>query len=439
MALATRLMRAGPGHSASAVVRSLPPGLSGGGMGGSSSTVMIPMGGSRAGTGLVVSQATAMQVSTVYACVAIRAEDVARCTPSLVREDKPWEAVKDHAVAEIFRRPNRVQTWFEFAEQLEAALLLRTNAYAVCLRDSRGNPLELIPVNPDWVQVLESPGGHLFYSVGRAGLWLQAVLGGMPQAIPAEDVLHLRGLSFNTVLGAARLAFARETFGLALAQERQAAKWSANASRPSGVLTTEGTLTDEQAKRAKAEWQALNSGIENTGSTAVLEGGLKWAQMQMTSVDAEFMASRTFTVEEICRFFRMPPHKVGHMGGATKGNIAAQDQDYVNNTVMPDLERIEQKLVRFFGLDREGLAVNLDEEKLLRADIKTRTESNRAAIMSMQLTPDEARAKERREPKGGKADELQFPLNLAARGSHAEGVAPDDAGRPPDGELAPGG
>ena len=124
-----------------------------------------------------------------------QAKDVARCVPTLytINPDGTRLALRDHPVAKLLKRPNRVQTWFEFARDWTIAYLLRGNGYAVILRDYRGNPVELLLVNPDAVMVLESSDGQWFYNVNRIGLFQIAMLRDFPVAIPAEDVMVLRG------------------------------------------------------------------------------------------------------------------------------------------------------------------------------------------------------------------------------------------------------
>src|SRR3954470_2236512 len=125
------------------------------------------LGGTNSATGLSVTQTTAVGISTVYACASIRSKDVARCIPRLMRQEaaRSETPVFDHPVAKLFNRPNQTQTWTEFCRQMHAAYLLRGNAFAVILRDGRGNPVALIPVNPELVILYEANDGGIFYSV----------------------------------------------------------------------------------------------------------------------------------------------------------------------------------------------------------------------------------------------------------------------------------
>jgi HK97 family phage portal protein len=182
---------------------------------------------SASAAGMSVTQVTALQVSTVQACVSIRAEDVAKLPVHVYRNTVDPDGspnggrmiVADHPLERVLRRPNGYQSCFEFIEQMQVAFLLRGNAYAVILRDGRGRVTSLIPVNPDRVWIYEAPGGEVFYQVARRGLHEMAILRDEPLMIPAEDIFHLRWMALdNSLYGASRIGLAREAIGLALSQ-----------------------------------------------------------------------------------------------------------------------------------------------------------------------------------------------------------------------------
>ncbi len=405
-------------------------------VGGSAALSFPVLGAQPSASGMLVSQATAIGVATVRQCVGIRAGSLARCAPRLVPHGQRYtaESLADPTLDRLFRRPNRIQPWFNFAEFIAASLLMRSNAYIVKLRDGSGAITELIPVNPDLVQVLEAVDGSLFYQTSRIGLWLAAVLSDVPIAIPDYDVIHIRDLSFNALLGAARLSTGRDTIGLAISQEQQASRWAGSGARPAGILKTSKQLTEDAALRLKRRWEELNAGVLNAGRTAVLEDGLEWQQMQMNSVDLEFLKSREFQVREICRLFDVQPYMVGEAAGMAKGLIAELNADFVNRVVMNDVTRIEQALSLGLELadDRE---IMLDHRELLRADLSTQMDLARKGFLSGLVSQNEGRAQigqpRRPEPE---ADRLYPPTNLAPNGSAIDGVAGDGAGRPKDGE-----
>ena len=406
-----------------------------------------PLGSVSSASGLFVSQATAMTVPTVYACVTRRATDVSRCRPRLLKmkDDGTKVYIDDHPVAELFKTPNAPQTWIEFIEQMHTAYLLRGNAYAAIIRNGKGDPIALIPINPDAVMVLEAADGQYFYNVNRIGLWQIAMLRNFPVAIPSEDILHIRGLTFNSLVAVSTIGLARDTIGLDMGLSQQASRFVGNGARPSGVLMSDKVLSKDAAARLKSSWSDYQQGIQNVGGTAVLEEGIKWQQLQLTSVDMQFMAQREMSVLDVCRFWRVPPHKVAVADRAASMNIPQQDADYVNNTVAPDLDRWEAILCKTLGLDAEGISIEFDVNRLLRADIMTRYTAYRLGVTSGILTPNEARKAEGLPPSDAPmADELLVPANTAALGSDMTGTAADGAGRPaggaaPDAGLSTGG
>ncbi len=400
------------------------------------STLYPLLGGTQSATGLAINQTTAVSVSTVFACVSIRSKDVARCLPRLMREDaaRADKPITKHPVAMLFKRPNQWQTWTEFCRQMHSAYLLRGNAFAVIMRDGRGNPVALIPINPDLVILYEAPGGQIFYSVTRQGIFLNAILKDQPLMIPEEDIFHLRNISFNLLVGLSLISIARDSIGLAMGFEQQAARFMNNGARPSGVLQTDKQLSLDAAARLRTQWEQLRSGVNNAGKTAILEEGLKWQPTQLSSVDLEFIAQRQFAIADIARWFDMPLYKLGVQGEMSRLKFDDADQAYVNTTIMPDLDAWEQKFIQKFGLDEEGLVADFDERRLLRAAEATRINNQRLKIMSGISTQNECRAENGDPPLEG-GDVLLTPVNLAPSGSDMSGAAPDGAGRPDGGTL----
>jgi HK97 family phage portal protein len=390
---------------------------------------------------VIVNQSTAMKVTAVMACVRVRSQDVAKLPPKICRlaKDGSKTEARDHFLYPIFRRPNAWQTWFEFCEMMQVALLLRGNAYAVVIRDGRGKPIALVPVNPDRVSLYEAPGGEVFYQVARLGLHETAVLREFGLMIPSDDLVHLRwAASANSLIGLSPITLAAEAVGLAMAQETHAATLAGNGARPSGILTTDKRLTKDVATRLKAQWDSIHGGTGKTGKTAVLEEGLKWQQLTLTSVDMEFIASRKLQVEEICRIFGVSPVKIGVLDAAVGRAFEQVQLAHYADSVHPDLVRWEQKLEMYFELGDE-LDVAFDETELLRADLAARANAARVLQVSGITTPNESRRGFGLNPYPG-GDTLLVPQNvipieMAGKvGPGAPGPGSDQTGAP-----APGG
>ena len=266
-------------------------------------------------SGVDINQATALTATTVLAAVTMLCEDFAKLTPTIYRRnpDGSRAVANDHELYPLLYTPNDWQTYFEWAEMMQLSLVLRGNAYSVRIRDGRGNTIKLIPVNADWVGLWESPDGGIYYRITPNGLHLMHELWGQPFLIPAEDMLHVKGFSLNGLLGASRIAMAKEAIGLALGYERQAAQYMSQGASASGVLTTDQKLTPEAAKRMGQDWKDRKSGLQNAGKIVVLEQGLKYQPTTLTAADAQYIAARNLQIQEVTRIFRIPAHMLGDL------------------------------------------------------------------------------------------------------------------------------
>lgn len=389
-------------------------------------------------SGMRVSQETAMQVTAVMACVRMLAEDTSKAIPDLYRnhDDGSRKVATDHPLRRLLIEPNDWQTWQEFAMQMTAALVMRGNGYAVMPRDMAGRVRYFVPVNPDRVALWEAPDGSLFYMVTRAGLHETAVLRDEPILVPARDMLHLKGLSSNGLIGMSPIAVAREAIGLALAQEEQAGRWMGNAARPSGVLTTDQRLSAGAAKRIEEDWRRTKGGVQNSGATLVLEQGLKFQSLSMTSSDLEFIASRRFQIEEITRIFRIPIAMISEVSSSSHVDPDKRSQNYVNYSLSTLTHIWSSRLEKTFGLQKDGISVDFDMSLILRNDRATRYNSYRSGIMGGFITPNEARIDDGKNPIEG-GDVLLTPSNSTPFGSDHSGTAPDGAGHPAADEANP--
>jgi HK97 family phage portal protein len=380
--------------------------------------------------GVSVNQASAMQVSAVYACVSYIAYNMAMMGATIFRGERSGGNAKrqkatNHPLYPLLKIPAPWLTWFEFCGMMQTAVLLRGNGYAVILRDYRGQPKTLVPINPDRVALWEAPTGELFYMVTRSGLHEVAVLSGEPLLIASEDIFHLKALTMNGLLGLSPISLARESIGLAIAQEQLASRWAGNSAKPSGILTTDQKLSPEAATRLAADWKTLNTGLFNAGKTAILEQGLKWQSLAMTSSDMEFIASRDFQLSEIARIYRMPPHMLGVAARATGNSITQLAQEYLNYTLSTWIEMWEQRIAFTFNLDPDEMFIAFDVDRLLRADISTRFAANRIALGGTGWrTVNEVRADEGAEKVEG-GDTVFRPVNTAPVDSDVFAGMPD--------------
>lgn len=400
-------------------------------------------GGGTSNSGVSVNSHTAMRHVAVMACVSILSQDVAKIPFGIFRrrDDGGKEPATDHYLHKLLRKPNAWQTGFEFKEMLQAALVLRGNAYAVAVRNARGTPLYLVPIHPDRVELWEAPDGNYFYWVTRLGLHEMAVLRSLPLMIPAEDMLHLRWMpTWNSLMGTSRLSMVRESIGLSIGLEEHQARFVAQGARPGGVLSTDQKFaTKESRDQLREEWQRLQGGPRNSGGVAVLEQGLKWEALGLTMVDSQFIESRNFQVRDIARAFDVPPYKLAIEGEAEGAAMVQMGQQYLNGPISGYCERWKATFGIFFELDDDDLFLDWDYGHFLKADLSSRFTAYRQSVGGPWMSVNEAREAEgmARAPDG---DKVQQAGNMVPLGWKPPDKAADSAqGSDQTGSPAPGG
>lgn len=402
----------------------------------------VLLGGSASATGISISTRTALQEAACMACVLIRAGDLAKCQIHAYRLAADGEQVVMTGNAErLLRQPNYLpdgspwQTPMEFIEQMQVALLLQSNAYAVILRNGRAEPVALVPIAPDQVCLYEATDGDIYYQVARQTQLERALLAGMPELIPASSMLHVRGASLNGITGLSRIWMARDTLGLSLAMDRTAGKLFGNGAHPTMVLSTEKNLTDAIEKRARETFRSKQQGLENVGELMLIGGGVKPVQVQMNLMDAQFSEIRNKLYETVAMIFDVPKHRLGMND---QGDPLKSHQMYLNNTIATDAARLQFKLNQLFGFDGIDTFVEFDLDQFNLADPATRMETARIAVVGGLEAPNEYRRSEGKAPKPG-GDDIYRPSNMVPATTPA--VTPGSGGPGSDvtGKPAPGG
>ncbi|MBK3745928.1 phage portal protein, partial [Paraburkholderia aspalathi] len=223
----------------------------------------------------------------------------------------------------------------------------------------------------------------------------------------------IRGFGGDPVGGISTLRFARNAFGLAQSAERSASEMFLNGLRPSGVLKFKPWLNELQREVAKKEL-AAKMAVGNGGMPLILEGDTEWKQITISPEDAQMLETRTFSVEEVCRFFGVPPHMVGHTSKATSfgSGIESQTLGFQKFTLRRRFKRIEQVIEKqlLTPADRAaGIVVEFNQEGLLRGDTKGRASFYQTMTGIGAMTINEVRKLENLPPvEGGDVPRMQM-------------------------------
>ena len=326
--------------------------------------------GANSNSGIQVDELRALQTSAVYACVKILAESVASLPLHLYKRGKEGhnELAEEHPLFTcLYESPNEEMTSFEFRETMMTSLLLWGNAYARIIR-RQGHVTELWYLKPQYMTVeRDTTTGKIKYTYSDD-------ITNKTIVYKPNQILHIKGLSIDGVKGLSPIAQAREAVGLSLAAEEYGSKFFGNGARPGGVLEHPGILKNPE--KLRESWNQVYQGSKNSHKIAVLEEGMKYHSIGIAPEDAQFLETRKYQVNEICRIFRIPPHLVADLERATFSNIEHQSIEFVQYTIRPWLVRWEQEITKSLLSDEEKTLyfARFNVDGLLRGDYKSRME-----------------------------------------------------------------
>jgi len=340
-------------------------------------------------SGKTVNPSTAMQTSVVYACVRILAETVASLPLFLyIYTDKGREKAASHPLYTLLHaEPNPDMTSFIFRETIMTHILLWGNAYAQIIRDGRGGVLALYPLLPERMYVnRDIVTGEIVYKY--------IDIHGVQQVIPRDQILHIPGLGFDGLIGYSPIAMAKQAIGMTIAAEEYGSRFFENGAVPSGVLEHPDTIKDPE--RVRKNWNAAFGSSSNSGKTAVLEEGMKYHVIGLPPEQSQFLQTRKFQIEEICRIFRIPPHLVADLDKATFSNIEHQAISFVENTIVPWVTRLEQGFNKALlsTAEKRSYFIGFVVEGLLRGDYQSRMAGYSQGIQNGFLSPNDVRGLE---------------------------------------------
>jgi HK97 family phage portal protein len=372
-------------------------------------------------SGKIVSPGSAMQVTAVWTCIKIISETVGALPFGVFAQngEKRSPATKHPIHRLMHDEPNPQMSAMDFRMAMTSALCLWGNAYAKIVRRGNGVPIGLYPmpsqlVRPTWN--------------GSNGVWTYNYTpsSGAAQTLDADQVLHIRGMSYDGVNGLSPISLLGNSIGLAMALEEYASRFFSNGGVPSLVLQTPEKLGPDGIRNVRESWKNLYGGIENSNEVAVLEEQMTVKEIGVNPNNAQAVESRKFQLGEIARIYRMPPHMLADLDRATFSNIEQQSLEFVIYTLTPWLRMWEQSVNRqlFSDADKEIYSASFTVDELVRGDEASRASADAVGRQWGWLSANDCRQKRGMNPVEG-GDEYLVPMNmLPADGTPAPIPAP---------------
>jgi len=354
--------------------------------------------------GVPVTSDTALRLVDVLACVRLLAESASILPLKLYRRAGPRrDVLEDHPLSRLLQRPAPATTQSNLIASTVGSLALRGNAFLGLFRDASGALAQLAVLSPDRVRVDLAPGGQPRYTITDDQ--------GRMTTHTTRDVLHFKGLSMDGVMGLSPIGQARQALGLATALEQSAAALHGNGSLPQGVLSVSGSGpgVQDQMENLAGDFEARHRGSAQRGRIAVLSGDVTFHPLSLSPADADLVAQRKLSTQEVARLFRVPPSLIASESGnsLTYSTTEMEATNFLRFSLQPWLTVVEQAISAHPDLTPGPDAWwEFNVGSLLRADSKTRAEVYALALDSERgwMSRDEVRALERLNPDGGPTD-----------------------------------
>lgn len=352
-----------------------------------------------------VTPESAMRVTAVYACVSLISETLAALPLHVYKREKNKTSGKESRVkltghplyTLLHDMPVGGMTSFEWREMSISHTALRGDSYARIITGKNGRITEMPPILPDHIQPFRDRNGRIQYRWWEDGR-------GPTRILFDDEVLRVPHKMLDGINSLSPIATHRQTIGNALSASKFLSSFYANSAQPKGALMSDQPLTDDAAKALRKSWEERHQGPENAGRVAIFDGGMKWESIGMTMDDAQYLELQKFSVSDIARIYLVPPHKIGEMGAATFSNIEHQAIEFVVDTILRWVRRIEMRYNAYLLTAAErasGVYIAFDMKGLLRGDATARSNFYRALFYIGAINPNEIRQAEDLNPYDG--------------------------------------
>lgn len=390
-------------------------------------------------SGEMVSPDSAMTLCAYFASIRAISEDIAKLPACAVERIEPRgrRPLADHVVTRLFDESFSPSVGsFTGRETLLQWALGWGNGCAHIERDGNGRPLAMHLIHPTRLRI-RLDAGRLVYDV-RAD---DTAAGAPWVRLQQSDVFHLRGPG-DQYQGWSIARLGAETFGASMAARDFGASFFRNDTAIGAVISFPNRMDEGDRKAFRASLSDAYAGAQKAGTPLVLDNGAKIDRLSIAPEDAQLLDLKEFDVEEVARWFRIPPHKIGHLKRAAGwSTLEMANTDYVVDCLQPWAVRIEREAQRKL-IGTGPVSLRHYFQGLLRGDFESRTSGYSTMLNMGAMTPNEIRELEDMNPATDEnADRLLVQGALVRLDSLGERDAADrpagGAPPPPPGNAEP--
>lgn len=356
------------------------------------------------------SEELVMRLSAVWACVRLLAETISSLPVNIYERQADGSKVlrPEHELYGLLHMmPNADMTAQTFFEAYLASMLLRGDGWAEQKRVGRRRVA---------IDFLDPRRFHRTRNADGSWTNRYTEVNGETRIIPDGDLWHTLGFSTDGICGLSAVQYGSGIFRQALSADTAAQSTFDRGLLPTVGFKMQNVLQKTQREEFRENFSKSVAGAMNAGKPFLMEGGMEAVSIGIKPQDAQLLESRAWSIEEICRWFRVPPFMVGHAEKSTTWGTGIEQQmiGFLTFSLRPWLTRIEQSISKDLlrPEERGRIFAQFEVEGLLRADSAARAAYLTAMTDHGLMTRDEARAYDNRAPMGGNAAKLTVQSNL---------------------------
>jgi len=349
------------------------------------------------GNKIAVSPSSALTFSAVWAAMRLLSESVSSLPIKVCRKEANGDIVEiENDLSYLLKyAPNTYQNKITFIEKIMMDLLCNGNSYVRIVRNNAGRPIELLPLNYAGVTVYFRDNRVYYTSDQEAGTF------------ESDNMLHFKLITDvnaakgNTqvdggIVGLSPIEQNANAISWGQSVEEYGRTFFSNGAKLSGVLKTDRSLSEQAIDRLRNSFNNNYAKLSGANQTAVLEEGLTYQPISISAEQAQFLSSREFSLQEVCRIFNVKPHMISDLSKSSFNNIEMQNKEFLTYSLLPYLTKIETEMnLKLFRRNQIGKEyIKFNTNALLRGNIKDRSDYYKTAITNGWMTINEVRRKE---------------------------------------------
>jgi HK97 family phage portal protein len=369
--------------------------------------------------GRAITVESALQQSTVFACVKIVAETIAALPIKAQTQQRDesgatyWVDSKHDALGVLYE-PNPWQTPHDLVSMWVAWAELRGNGYSFKSADSKGRVRYLHPLKSTEVTVEQRPDWSLRYNVGSASV---------PGEYDPDRVFHYRNFGSDGYMGLSTVRLHANDIALSQRGKEHGARVLANGATAGRWIQADGVKNADAAADMQKQFDSKYAGAQNSGKTPVMWGAAKLEEIGMSAQDAQLLEMLQFQKSEIASIHGVPGFLLNATEKSTTWGSGLEEitKSFLRFSLRPRLSRLTGTFHRelLLSSEKQNTRFLFETDAFTMGSFKEIVDAVKQAVDSGLLNPNEGRDYLNKNPRDGGDIYRQTP-NSVPEGSAEE-------------------